>query len=83
MKVKVTIINTRRILVSEAVVVPSLMITTLIASEELLARDTHTHTPTHTHNTQKHNQIHQNTLTLAHTHTHTQRNTHAHPNRLS
>ena len=44
MKVKVNIINTSHILISEAVTVPRLMIMTWIVSEESLARDRHTHT---------------------------------------
>ena len=62
MEVKVNIINTWCILVSEAVTVPNLMMMTLIVSEESLARDTdtqtdwltHTHTPTHTTQTCAH-----------------------------
>ena len=53
MKVKINIINTLYILMSEAVTVPSLMIITLTAFDETLARDrqtdTHTHTHTHIH----------------------------------
>ena len=40
-------INTRWIIMSEAVAVPNLMMMTLIVSEESLARDRHTHTHTH------------------------------------
>ena len=46
MKVKVNIINTRWLSMSEAVTVPSLMMTSII-SQESLARDTPTPTPTH------------------------------------
>ena len=46
MKVKANIINTWCIPVTEAVTVPSLMMITLVVSEESLARDTHTHTHT-------------------------------------
>ena len=46
MKVKVNIIITSCILMSEAVTVPSLMMMTSIISEESLARDTHTQTDT-------------------------------------
>ena len=42
-KVKVNIINTWYILMSEAVTIPSLMMMTSTVSEESLARDTHTH----------------------------------------
>ena len=44
MKMKVNIINTWCILISEAVTVPSLTMMTSTVSEESLARDTHTHT---------------------------------------
>ena len=44
MKVKVNIINTRCITVSEAVTMPSLMMMTSILSEESVARNRHTHT---------------------------------------
>ena len=43
MKVKVNIINTWCILMSEAVTVPSLMMMTSLVSEESLASDRHTH----------------------------------------
>ena len=50
MKVKVNIMNTRSITMSEAVNVPSLMMMTLIVSEEArLAREIHTHTHARTH----------------------------------
>ena len=49
MKVKVNISNTRCILLSEAVTVPSLMMMTSIVFEESLARDIHTHIHAHTH----------------------------------
>ena len=42
MKVKVSIINTGCIILSQAVAVPSLMMMTLILSEESLARELHT-----------------------------------------
>ena len=56
-EVKVNIINMSCILMSEAVTVPSLVMTTIMVSEESLARDrqtnrhrdTHTHTDIHTH----------------------------------
>ena len=44
MKVNVNIMNTQCIIMSEAVTAPSLMMTTLIVSEESLARETHTQT---------------------------------------
>ena len=44
MKVKVNIINMRRILISEVVSVPSLTMMTSTAAEEWLARDTCIHT---------------------------------------
>ena len=44
MKVKVNVINTWCISMSEAVIVLSLMMMTSIVTEESLARDTHTHT---------------------------------------
>ena len=43
-EIKVNIINTRCILISEAVTVPCLMMIASIVSEESLARDTHTQT---------------------------------------
>ena len=46
MKVKVNIINTRYILMSEVVTMPSLMMMTLTVSVELLARDARTHAHT-------------------------------------
>ena len=49
MKVKDNIIDTWCILMSETVIVLSLMMMTAIVSEESLARDTHTHSHTHTH----------------------------------
>ena len=74
---------------SEAVIVPNLMMTTLIVSEELLVRDRHTHTPNvyithHTHYTHTHT-IHTHithTYThTSHTHTHTH-TTHTHTHRF-
>ena len=62
MMIKVNIINTRCILVSEAVIVQSLMIMTLIVSEESLARNTDTHTHTHT---RIHTHSHSHTMTHA------------------
>ena len=44
MRLKVNIINTWCILMSEAVTVPGLKMITLIVSEESLVRDTHAHT---------------------------------------
>ena len=41
MKVKINIINTRCMLMSEAVTMPSLTMMTSTGSEESLARDTH------------------------------------------
>ena len=49
MKIKVNIINTWCILMSEAVTEPTLMTMTLIVSEELYARDRHAHRQTHKH----------------------------------
>ena len=49
MKVNVNIINTVCIIISEAVTVPSMIMMTLILSEESLAREIHTDTDTHTH----------------------------------
>ena len=46
MKVKVNVINTSCISMSEAVTVPSLMMMTSIVSKESFAWDTHTHTYT-------------------------------------
>ena len=48
MKDKVNINNTRCILMSEAITVPSLMLMTVVVSEESLAGDRHTHTLTQT-----------------------------------
>ena len=48
---------------SEAVTVPSLMMTTLIVSKESLARDARTHACTHTH-------THARTHTATHARTH-------------
>ena len=78
MKVKVNMINTYCITMSEAVTMLSLMMMTSIVSEELLARDaqtdrqtdTHTHTRTHA---RTHGRMHVRTLAYTHTHTHTQR----------
>ena len=68
MKVKINIINTLYcILMSEAVTVPSLMMTTSIISEDSLARDTHTHTHTRTH-AHTHTYIHVHARTHARTH---------------
>ena len=47
MNVKVNIINTRCILVSGAVTLPSVTVMTSIVSEESLARDRYTDRPTH------------------------------------
>ena len=71
LKLNVNIINTWCILMSEAVTVPSLMMMTLIVSEESFARDTHTYTHTHTH-------THTRTYTHPHTLVHTHRHTHTH-----
>ena len=49
MQVTVNIINTRCTLMSQAITVPSLIIMTLIVSEESLARDRHTDRQTHIH----------------------------------
>ena len=51
MKVKVNIINTWCIIMSEAITVPSLMLMTSTVSQESLARDMHarTHARTHRH----------------------------------
>ena len=49
MKVKVNIINTRYLTMSEAVTVPRLITMTSIVSKESLAMDTHTHIHTYTH----------------------------------
>ena len=74
MKIKVNIINTQCILMSEAVTVPNLTMMTSIVSEESLARDRHntgTHTGTshrHTHTGTLHRHTHTGTL---HRHTHT------------
>ena len=48
MEVKVNIINTRYMPMSEAVTVPSLMMMTSTVSEESLARDTHTDSGSYT-----------------------------------
>ena len=48
MKVKVNIIKTWCSLMSEAVIVPSLTIVTVIVTEESLARDTYRHIATQT-----------------------------------
>ena len=68
MKVKVNIIKTRCITVSEAVTMPSFRLMTATVSEESLARgtqtDRHTHTNTHTHtHTHMHTQAHRHTDT--------------------
>ena len=49
MKVKVNTINTRCILMSEAVNAPDVMMMTSIVSGESLAMDRHTDRQTHTH----------------------------------
>ena len=49
MKVKINIISTRCILMSEAVTMPSSMMMTLIVSDESRAKGTHTNTHTHAH----------------------------------
>ena len=47
--IKVNIINTGCITMSEVVIMPSLLMTTSIVSEESLARDAHTDKHTHRH----------------------------------
>ena len=63
MTVKVTVIS---ISMSEKVTVPSLMMMTLIVSEESLARDTHTHARTHAR--MQHARTHAHTYTQTHFH---------------
>ena len=78
MKVNVNTINTWCILMSEAVSMPSLMMMTLIVSEELLARDARTHAACAYARTHTHTHTHTDARTDAHTHVHSRTHTHTH-----
>ena len=76
MKVKVNIINTWCILMSDTVTMPSLMMVTVIVSEDSLARDRqtdrhnthmHAHTCTHAHelHTHKHGVVYSKLFKVA------------------